>query len=67
MRPRAAGAAAGCRNGRFHAPTAFLPPAPTRSLKIEVLLHAVSLGFLGAQGLLGALAAVRFVSAARIA
>jgi hypothetical protein len=33
---------------------------------VEVLLNAVSLGFLGLQTLLGALATIRFAGAARV-
>lgn len=35
-------------------------------LKVDVLINAVSLGFLGLQVLLGALAVVRFAGAARV-
>jgi hypothetical protein len=62
------------RQGRAHArahtrsrgPAGYRPPDPDR-LKVELLVNAVGLGFLGLQTLLGALAAARFVAAARIA
>lgn len=48
--------------------SAFNPPPPPwpRSLKVEELTNAISLGFLGLQFLLGALAAARFAGAARV-
>jgi hypothetical protein len=63
-------AAAPLRAGADLAHVRSAPPAPSPldcSLKVEELINAVSIGFLGLQFLLGALSAVRFAGAARVA